>query len=85
MEYAQHSSRQTPSISNQIAIDMQKISVGNMANLTRQLYKAGNVKYCPLDPTQISTFIPPAIEAGRLEARMNDFYSKYADLDRSFS
>jgi hypothetical protein len=69
----------TSSISTKIAMDMHKISIGNMANLLRQSYKSNNTKYFPLDPIQISTCIPPAIEPGRLEARVNDFYSKYPD------
>lgn len=67
------------SISTKIAMDMHKISVGNMANLLRQSYKSNNLKYFPLDPVQLSTCIPPAIEPGRLEARVHDFYSKYPD------
>jgi hypothetical protein len=70
------------SIASHIAIDLSKISVGNMSNLVRQSLKSSRIKYAALDPTSVGSLVAPAVEPGRLDVRINDFYNRLSDLDR---
>jgi hypothetical protein len=63
-----------------LAVDLQKTTVGTLANLVKQSLKAKKEKYTPLDPSNLATLVQPVVEAGRLEVRMNDFYKKYNEL-----
>ena len=66
-----------------LAVDLQKTTVGTLANLVKQSLKAKKEKYTPLDPSNLATLVQPVVEAGRLEVRMNDFYKKYNELKDS--
>jgi hypothetical protein len=63
-----------------LAVDLQKTTVGTLANLVKQSLKAKKEMYTPLDPSNLATLVQPVVEAGRLEVRMNDFYKKYNEL-----
>jgi hypothetical protein len=48
-------------------LDVQKTSVGSMANIVRQSLKLGQKKYSPIDVSLIAQIVPPTVEPGRLE------------------
>ena len=68
-------------LASQIAVDLKRTTVGTMSNLLRQSLKVRNVKYIPLNPSNLSSIVQPIVEAGRLDVRIDDFYKRYAETD----
>lgn len=72
-----HMSLQQSSITNLLQkVDLQKVPVGSLANMTKTAKKIGHGKYSPLDIAIISQTAPAYVEPGRLDARVSDFYRK---------
>ena len=58
------------------SIDLQRCTVGSMANLIRAHVKMGHKRYAPLDTPPYTQAIQQFVEPGRLEARINEFYRR---------
>jgi hypothetical protein len=58
------------------ALDLNRISVGNMVNIVKAAVKAGHPKYEPINPADFAGNVAPYVEPGRLDIRINDFYKK---------
>ena len=54
--------------------DLAAIPVGIMAGLVRVALNNGHEPWTPLDVAAMPALMPPAVEPGRLEARLSEFY-----------
>lgn len=63
-------------------LDLQSCSVGSMANIVKSTLKSGYPRYAPMDINSISRATPQAVEPGRLEARISEFYKKYESISQ---
>ena len=61
--------------------DLDKCSVGTLANIAKAAVRSGHPKYAPIGAhTLYAQAIPPHIEPARLEARLAEFYRKLESL-----
>jgi hypothetical protein len=51
-----------------------------MANIVKAALKSKHPRYIPIDPSTLTQVIPPHVEPGRLEARINEFYRKVESI-----
>ena len=56
---------------------MEECNVGVMAGIIKIAMNTGAQSYCPVQPNQ-GAGLPGAVEPGRLEARLAEFYRKWA-------
>ena len=55
-------------------IDLHKVSVGNMANVLKNAFRGGHLKYHPIDIKNAPILLPPQVEPSRMQARIQEFY-----------
>ncbi|KAJ8598152.1 hypothetical protein CTAYLR_007363 [Chrysophaeum taylorii] len=55
-------------------LDLATMPVGVMAGIVKVALASGHEPWKPLDVAALPALLPPAIEPGRLEARLNEFY-----------
>ena len=77
-------------------IDLTKVTVGKMADMAKISFsrqnqapvgvvsstsiKSSPATFAPIDTTTILPSHVPHVEPGRLDVRVNDFYTKYNDI-----
>lgn len=62
--------------------DLASVPVGVMAGLVKVALASGHPAWKPLDVLTMPTLMPPAVEPGRLEARVKEFY-RVLEKDRA--